>query len=63
MYADWITNWASLDDHKDMKRVFNEKEWKDIEPKTTSNYPKSDTLADKTAWDYVNNSGRYNKSF
>ena len=46
-----------------MKKVFNEKEWTDVESKTTSNYSKSKTLAEKAAWDYVNNSGGYNNSF
>ncbi|KAK0404672.1 hypothetical protein QR680_017564 [Steinernema hermaphroditum] len=39
--------------HPDMSRVFSEEDWTDVESASVTCYPKSKTLAEKAAWDFV----------
>ncbi|VDK19885.1 unnamed protein product [Anisakis simplex] len=41
--------------HDDMNRVFTEEDWTNLDSESLMYYPKSKTLAEQAAWDFVNN--------
>uniref|UniRef100_A0A0N4ZWY6 Epimerase domain-containing protein n=1 Tax=Parastrongyloides trichosuri TaxID=131310 RepID=A0A0N4ZWY6_PARTI len=47
--------------HNDENRIFNESDWSNVESPKMRYYAKSKTLAEKAAWDYVNNITSGNK--